>query len=102
MKVTCHGPKEGRLWSISISGEIGRRGIVSVLRCLDGVLITKDPGAFSAMHDEPFCEFDLKGQKFIIEAEWPAFNSFEISPKPRGSKNQMVEIKDFLEGFEEP
>lgn len=54
------------------------------------------PSFFSFLHDGPFCIFEFKGEQFSIEAEWPAFNTFEISPVPRGCKDQIIEIKDFL------
>jgi hypothetical protein len=97
MKIVCHGPKEGRIWSISIPGSIGRKGIVSALGSLEGVSFIKEPNILSSLQDQPFCMFDFKGQRFFIEAEWPAFDSFEISPEPRGCKEQLIEIKDFLE-----
>lgn len=97
MKIVPHGPKEDRIWSISVPGSIGRKGIVSALASLDGVSFIKRPNIISSLRDEPFCIFEFKGQRFSIDAEWPAFDSFEISPDPRGCKDQLIEIKDFLE-----
>jgi hypothetical protein len=97
MKVVSQEPSAGRIWSISVQSSIGRRQITSLLGSLDGVSIVKKPSIFSFLRDQPFCFFDFKGQRFSIEAEWPSFNTFEISPVPRGCKDQIIEIKNFLE-----
>jgi hypothetical protein len=97
VKIITHGPKEDRIWSISIPSSIGRMGIASLLSSLNGVFFIKKPNIISAFLDEPFCIFDFKGQRFYIEAEWPSFESFEISPYPRGCKDQLIEIRNFLE-----
>jgi hypothetical protein len=97
MKLISRESIAGRVWSISMPRSMSRRRIVSLISLLEGVSIIKRPSIFSFLRSQPFCIFDFKGQRFSIEAEWPAFDTFEISPVPRGCKDQIIEIKDFLE-----
>jgi hypothetical protein len=92
MNVTAREPKPGRVWSLGISRSVGRRPLLSALRSIDGVKVIETSGFFSRMREKPICTFEYKEQKFIIEAEWPAFDSFEITPTPRGCKDQTADL----------
>lgn len=96
MKVHDNCSKPGRIWSIEVSSLIGRRGLARVLSAVPGVRITEMPGYFSWVRDKPFCRFELGGHRFVVEAVGPSFNSFEISPEPRGCVDQLLVIREAL------
>ena len=97
VKVLEHGPKPGRVWSLELPARVGRRRLARALASVPGVRLQQTPGFFSWLVDRPFCRFEYNGIQFVIEAEWPAFKAFTISPDPRGCKPETLEIKMALE-----
>ena len=96
MKVHDNCSRPGRIWFIEISSRIGRRKLARILSAVPGVRITKMPGYFSWLRDEPFCRFELNGRRFFVEATWPAGDRFEISPEPQGCVGELLIVREVL------
>ena len=96
MKVIDHCPRPGRIWSIEVPSSIGRRPLARLVSALPEAQIVTWPGLFSFLRDEPFCRFTLGGRTFTIEAVWPAGDTFEISPDPRGCVEELLVVRQAL------
>lgn len=91
------GPKPGRVWWLEITASVGRRRLARILASIPGARVSVSPGWFSWLRDEPFCRFELNGQKYVVEASWPAGTTFELSPDPQGCKLETVQLRKALE-----
>jgi hypothetical protein len=96
VKITAMESKPGRIWSISVGGVTTRFSLVKILSAIDGVQFTRKPTLFSVFKDESFGEFMYKENLYALEAEWPAFNSFEIYLKRGGCKPETSDLLEKL------
>jgi len=98
MKIEATESKPGRVWSLSISRVWSRFSLVNRIASVDGVLFIRRPGLASYLKDGPFAEFTFKGIHYLIQAEWPTFETFEIYPRKDGVKKETSELTSLLGG----
>ncbi len=59
----------------------GRRRIISVLRGIPGVVVTKAPVPFSWMREDTFCRFELGGTAFVVAEPFGDNSRYLVSPE---------------------
>lgn len=96
-RIREQGPRPGRVWSLEVPADVGRRRLARILKSIPGVRLSVSPGWFSWLSDRPFCRFEFNGQQYVVEASWPAGDAFEVSPEPQGCKPATVQLKKALE-----
>jgi hypothetical protein len=85
MKVYDIMDKEGRIFAFEISNTFfGRNRLCNLVRSIPETQIIKAPGfrSFFKGEDE-FCEFEIRGQKFVAWEPWGDNSRYWIGPKSR-------------------
>jgi hypothetical protein len=84
MKVHDLIDKEGRVFAFEVNNVfLSRRRLCKLVRAIPEVVIHKAPGFRSYFKgDEEFCEFEIRGQKFVAWEPFGDNSRYWIGPKP--------------------
>jgi hypothetical protein len=75
--------REGRVFAFEVSNAvIGRGGACTIASEVHGSTLVRGPRFWSWLREEEFCEFDVNGQRFVIEEPFGDNSRYWIGPEP--------------------
>jgi len=99
MKVLVGGPRENRVWYLTVHTALSRGMFTRVIEKLPCLEIIRKPKLFSWLREDEFLEFSYKGEIYCVEVEPFGKNYFEIHLKKPGCKPETLDLKDRLENL---
>jgi hypothetical protein len=94
MRIRDVESKPGRMWSLEVSGWIGRQRLVRLVAAIPSVRVLRQPKLFSALREDVFCRFEFAGRTFEIDAFLE--NAYCISPMPAGCVPELLMLRAAL------
>lgn len=97
MKVIECGPKNNRVWYLTVHTFLPRKLFAMLLKRLPDVEIIRGPKLFSILREDEFLEFSFKDEIYCVEVDPFSKSYFEIHLKKPGCKPETLELKEQLE-----
>ncbi len=87
--------EEGKLHAFEIANSgLGRKGLVSIVEKIPGVVLLKKPKLLSWLREEEFCRFVLESQEFSIEEPFGDNSRYLIGAVPPGWCSQLEVVEE--------
>jgi hypothetical protein len=102
MRIYDLNDKDGRLVAFEIGNIwISRRGVEKVVRSIPDATVVRGVGRESWVdilswwkRDEYFCEFDLRGTRFVAWEPWGDSSRYWIGPEPARPTPEVATVRD--------
>jgi len=86
--------RQGRPFVTEVVRSIGRNAICHVIQQIPISTILRGPRFLSWFQEEQFCEFDVSGQRFVVEEPFGDNSRYWIGTDPPGWCAQIDDVRD--------
>ena len=98
MKIWDIKDKSGRIFAFEIAN-FGRYRACRFIGRIPGVKVLRRQRHFQIMSDDEFCEFEVEGQKFVIEEPFGDNSRFWVGPNPLNWCPQIDQVRSVFAAY---